>query len=301
MADLILPTSSARVSPLTPEEVNISVRAEYQKTVVTWGIPNNLIRTMACAPQLALTEVDYANSFIFDHGPYVMWPRPGSKAGTEQVLFQAAGFIDPITKELLINLVSLLNRSRYSITHHSVIGLLRIATALQDLAPGRNAAKAESMLLHLVDANGSPDFEGQVFDGLPLYDEFQLSCVRFALKMHRSSHSITDDDVDKIRSVFRGRASAEIAKGPLGAQFGVAGPDNAFLDAHVNGMLVELTWCVAHFGGLLNHWFTVLRVQDESDAVRDGFDFISHYNKSVPESIKVRNNNLLGSDGWGSQ
>src|SRR5687767_9836932 len=98
MSDLIIPKSGPRVTPLLPKQVNADVRAEYEKTVVTWGIPNNLIRTMARSPQLALTEVDYANSFIFDDGPFVMWPRPGSTEPAGNVLFQAAGFIEPVTK-----------------------------------------------------------------------------------------------------------------------------------------------------------------------------------------------------------
>ena len=49
-----------------------------------------------------------------------------------------------------------------------------------------------------------------------------------------------------------------------------------------------------------NNWFTVLRVMDETDAVRDEIDFVTVYNTVLPDSIKARNNSLLGSDGWGS-
>jgi len=301
MADLIIPRSGPRVTPLSPQQVNPTVRAEFEKTVVTWGIPNNLIRTMARFPQLALTEVDYANSFIFDDGPYIVWPRPGSQDPSVNVLFQAAGFIDPITKELVINLVSLLNRSRYSITHHTVIALNRIGAALlRGTAPESRPARAEAMLLHLVDATGKPDFENQTFGRQPLYDEYQLWALRFTTKMRASSHSITDDDIREGRRLCRSRAMSQISQGPLATQFGPAGPDEAYIDAYVDGMLVELTWCIAHFSGLLNHWFTVLRVRDEDNAERDGIDFVSFYNRVVPESIKVRNNNLLGQDGWGS-
>ncbi len=298
MVDLIIPANGPRIHPLHPSEVNSNVRVEYEKTVVTWGIPNNLIRTMARHPQLALTEVDYANSFIFDAGDYISWPRPGAPA--TNVLFRGAGFIDPITKELLINLVSLLNRSRYSITHHSVIGMTRISAALSQDFGEMAAKKAEAMLLNLVDANCKSDFEGQLFEGEPLYSEFQLTSLRFAEKMHANSHSITDTDMTRLRDVCRLRAVEEIQAAPLASQFGPVGPDAAYIDAYVDGMVVELTWCVAHFGGLLNHWFTVLRIRDEQDVDRDGIDFVSYYNSFVPDSIKVRNNNLLGHDGWGS-
>jgi hypothetical protein len=298
MADLIIPRTGPRVTPLLPTEVNRDVRIEYEKSVIAWGIPNNLIRTMARSPQLALTEVDYANSFIFDDGPYINWPRPGSPDPGATVLFQAAGFIEPITKELVINLVSLVNRSRYSITHHSVIAFNRICAAL-DGPVARRPAKAEAMLLNLVDARGKVDFENQTFEGQPLYGEIRLEVLRFAVKMHANSHAVTDEDIGKLKAVFRPQALRQIVEGPLAAQFGSAGPDAAFVTAYIDGMLVELTWCIAHFGGLLNHWFTVLRVRDEDDPDRDGIDFVAVYNKVVPDSIKVRNNNLLGADGWG--
>jgi hypothetical protein len=36
---------------------------------------------------------------------------------------QEAGFNDRFIKELVISRTSLINRSRYSVTHHSVIGM----------------------------------------------------------------------------------------------------------------------------------------------------------------------------------
>src|SRR6185503_19935975 len=100
-----MPKTGPRVAPLPPSAVSPYVVAEYDKSVRTWGIPNNLIKTMACLPQLALTEVDYANSFIFDEGTLIHWPRPGASERSETVLFPSAGFVDRVTKELLINLV----------------------------------------------------------------------------------------------------------------------------------------------------------------------------------------------------
>ncbi len=296
MSDLIMPVGGPRFAPRAPDQVNAYVRAVYEKSVATWGIPNNLIRTMACSPQLALTEVDYANSFIFDEGTYITWPRPG---GEGTVLFPAAGFIDRVTKELVINLISLLNRSRYSITHHTVIGWSTLLAGISGDSDQERRQKAEAMLLNLVEHAGRANFENKRFRDAPLYTEFQLACMRLAVKIRDSSHSITDEDLRQMAAIAKREAAARIAASPLATQFPGGAPDDAYMDMFVDGMLVELTWCIVHFNGLLNHWFTVLRVRDEENAERDGIDFVSVYNSVVPESIKVRNNNLLGKSGWG--
>jgi hypothetical protein len=64
-------------------------------------------------------------------------------------------------------------------------------------------------------------------------------------------------------------------------------------------MMVELTWCAVHFSGLLNRWFTLLKIRDEEFDVGNGHTFVENYNAVVPESIKLRNNSLLGPTGWG--
>lgn len=302
MAKLKLPQpgDGPRVRPLGRNQVNDYVRTEYDKSIHTWGIPNNLIRTMACLPQLGLTEVDYANAFIFDENVYIPWPRPGGSDPKDTVLFPAAGFVDRLTKELVINLVSLLNRSRYSITHHSMIGFLTLTAG----APGDDEATrkrwAEAMLLNLVNSNGEADYRGQQLDGEALYDDYQLACLKLAETLRVDAHAVTDAQLKALRSLMAERARAKIAAGPLAAQFGSAGPSDAYVNAYVDGMMVELTWCIVHFAGLLNAWFTVLKICDEQDEQADGINFVSAYNATVPESIIVRNNNLLGSDGWGN-
>ena len=160
MTDLIMPTDGPRVSPRTPEQVNANVRAELDKATETWGIPNNLARTMACHPRLAQTEIDYVNSFIFDENVFGEIPRPGNLEDT--VLFPQVGFVDRVTKELVIAVVSLINRSRYSITHHAVIswGVLaeRVAGAT---AAARESAPAQQRSLEFeeTDADKSPQIE----------------------------------------------------------------------------------------------------------------------------------------------
>jgi hypothetical protein len=298
---LIVPKDGPRVAPRRPEQVNAYVRAEFDKAMETWGIHNNLARTMGCHPLLALTEVDYANSFIFQKNVFVDIPRPGKETSGETVLFPAAGFIDSVTKELMITLVSLKNRSRYSITHHAVISYSTLCNLVAGGSPAARAKRAEALLLHVTDGQGRSTYEGAEFQGNPLYSDLQIAVLKLAERANANVHRVTEEQFNELRGLLRDEARRQIAAGPLAVQFGQKGPDAAYLDAYVDGMLVEFTWCLVHFSGLLNRWFTLLKVKDEEFAVNDhGQNFIDVYNAVVPESIRIRNNALLGSSGWGS-
>lgn len=290
MTRLTIPKESARVQPRPPEQVNSDVLAEYEKTVRTWGISNNLIRTMAAMPQLALTEVDYANAFIFDVDKFCMWPQPGNP--DERVLFPTAGFVDRSTKELVINLVSLLNRSRYSITHHTFIGFMTLEGAL-------GPKKAEAMLLHLVDKQGNATYS-KAPDGV--YTPFQFKALVLAEKIQSTTgHAVSDSETGELRELMKYEAMRRLeSENERRADNEQLPMDDAYVSAYVDAMFVELTWCICHFGGLLNKWFTVLRVRDEDYPVAGGKTFVQNYEAAVPESIKQRNNALLADDGWGS-
>ncbi|PYJ09684.1 MAG: hypothetical protein DME93_12460, partial [Verrucomicrobia bacterium] len=54
--------------------------------------------------------------------------------------------------------------------------------------------------------------------------------------------------------------------------------------------IVELTWLIGHFC-LLNRWFTALQVPDESPQDED--NFAAAYERSVPEEIRRRNDQIL--------
>jgi hypothetical protein len=299
MADLVIPVDGPRVRPRAPEETSPYVRAELHKVTEVWGIPNHYARTLACHPLLAKTAIDYANAFVFQERVYAEIPRPGRPG--ESILFPEAGFIDRVTKELVISLVGLLNRSRYSITHNAIISYRALSAALPDPTVAERERRAEAMLLHLVDAEGRPSFEGKTRGGAPLYSDLQVAAFRVARTTNRDPHDVTDDDVRDLRGHLRADAARQIALGPLAAAFGDAGPDDAYLDTFVDAMTVELTWTIAHFSGLLNRWFTLLKVRDEEFAIApDGSSFIDAYN-ALPESLKARNNALLGRDGWGAR
>jgi hypothetical protein len=297
MVQLIVPNDGPRVEPREPDQVSAYVRAELNKATEVWGIPTNYVRTLACHPLLAKTAIDYANAFVFQERVYAEIPRPG-RAG-ETVLFPEAGFIDRVTKELVITLLGLVNRSRYSITHNGVISFLALSAALPGPTMSERERRAESMLLHLVDGEGQPSFEHRSYEGASLYSSLQLAAFRLALKTNWDPHDVTDDEMTALRVLLREDAVRQIADGPLAVSFGAAGPDELYLNAFVDAMMVELTWTIAHFGGLLNRWFTLLKVRDEAFAIApDGSSFVDAY-EALPESLKARNNALLGADGWG--
>jgi hypothetical protein len=296
---LTIPVDGPRVAPRLPDQVSPYVRAELDKATETWGIPNNLARTMACHPALALTEIDYANAFIFMEKTYAETPKPGAEKSGQTVLFPTAGFVDRITKELIITLVSCQNRSRYSITHHTMIGY----TTLSQIAPGQTSAEksalAEALLLNVVDGDGHATFRDQVYQGNPLYSDYQIAALEIASKTNLNPHLVTDAELDRLRGLMRSDALRQISTGPLALQFAGSGPDSAYVEAFVDGMMVELTWCTVHFSGLLNRWFTLLKTRDEDFDVGNGHTFVENYNATVPTSIKARNNALLGQAGWG--
>ncbi|MGW4115234.1 hypothetical protein ACWEFJ_30535 [Actinosynnema sp. NPDC004786] len=273
--------------------MNPDVEAAYDLSIATWGIPSNLFRTMAHHPTLAITEVPYANSIIFDTGELTDIPNPDTTQGGT-VRYPTSGFLDRVTKELVINTVSLLNRSRYSMTHHTVIGYNTLSEHLPHPDPDTRARQAEAMLLRLVDGHGNPTFD---HPDAPPYTDLHLACLRLAAATQAHPHAVTDDHVHHTHQVLLDHAPAAIAAHGLDQYPGTDTP--AYHNAYATGMLVELTWLTVHFSGLLNVWFTVLHTYDEADVTEDEIDFIAVYNTTVPASIRRRNNSLLGASGWG--
>ncbi|MCP2163383.1 carboxymuconolactone decarboxylase family protein [Goodfellowiella coeruleoviolacea] len=290
--ELIMPSTPPRVAPLPRPFMAPEVVSAFDHSINTWGTPSNLFRTMAHHPALAMTEVQYANSVIFDYGPYTYVPNPDTARGGT-VLYPRAGFVDRVTKELVINLVSLLNRSRYSITHHTYIGYHTLAADLPVPDAAERRRRSEAMLLHLVDEDGVPTFEappGQDDPG-PLYTELHLACLRLALAIREDPHAVSDEQIAGLRQLFSRHAPDAIAAHGLDRYPNTGTPE--YRHAYTTSMLVEITWLITHFNGLLNTWFTVLRTTDESSLSEDGVEFVARYNRDVPASIRRRNNALL--------
>jgi len=206
---------------------------------------------MAYCPRLIQTEVEYANSFIFD--------PPTFRGGVQE-----AGFNDRFLKELVISRTSLVNRSRYSVTHHALLGMLVYNEA------GRGE-EGHRKFLHLHEHEKHPD----------IYEEYERVVLDYTVKVAKDAHLVTDEDFAELKRVLRANNLKDARLKQL------AGDE---LDRFVDAQIVELTWLIGHFC-LLNRWFTVLQVPEEGD--RDEDNFGPAYQEIVPEDIRIRNEQIL--------
>jgi len=244
-----------RIRPLQRDELDPYTHAGMVKAELTWGgFRNNLCKVMAYVPGLMQTEVDYCNSFIFD---------PETYRGD----VQEAGFSDRFIKELVISRTSLFNRSRYSVTHHSFIGIALYTSA------GRGD-EAHVKYLHLHEHKMHPE----------VYTERERVILDYTVKVCGDAHSVTDEEFEELRRIFREHNQQDDRLKSL--------PEDE-MARYVDAQVVELTWLISHYC-LLNRWFTVLQVPDETSADED--DFGGLYVQVVPEDIRKRNDEILGSD-----
>ena len=263
-----------RIRPLQRDELDVYTHAGMKTAELTWGsFPNNLGRTMSYCPRLMETEVEYCNSFIFDQPAYRQRSefdepdRNPDRAHVVQQTTQVCGFNDRFLKELVISKTSLVNRSRYSVTHHAFLGY-----ALYQAA-GR-AEEAHEKYLHLHEHAKHPG----------VYSDLEMAVLTYTEKVARDAHTVSDDEFAQLKSLLAANnAGDEYYKG-------LSDDDKA---RHVDAQIVELTWLIGHFC-LLNRWFTVLQVPDETD--QDEVNFLGVYEQVVPEDIRKRNEDVLAGD-----
>jgi alkylhydroperoxidase family enzyme len=244
-----------RIRPLQIEEVDDYTAAAYKQAELTWGhFPNNLAKVMGYCPRLVQTEIEYCNTFIFDPETYL-----GDR--------QTAGFNDRFIKELIISRTSLINRSRYSVTHHSFIGMKLFTDA------GRRD-EGHQKYLHLHEHESHPK----------VYTERERVILNFTSKVTRDAHLVTDEEFNNLKAVLteHNRQDARLAKLP-----------SKDAERHVERQIVELTWLIGHFC-LLNRWFTALQVPDEGP--NDEANFQAAYEAVVPADIRERNEQILAGD-----
>ncbi len=243
-----------RIRPLQRDEVDPYTASGMVMGDLTWGLRNNLCKVMAYTPRLAQTEVESCNTFIFD---------PPTFRGE----VQEAGFNDRFVKELVISRTSLINRARYSITHHALIGMLVYTDA------GRRE-EAHSKYLHLHEHEKHPE----------VYTDRERVILDYTVKVTKDAHLVTDAEFAELRRVLR----EHNLKDDRLKSF-----DDDEMARHVDVQIVELTWLIGHFC-LLNRWFTALQVPDETSAAED--DFLSAYEDVVHDDIRQRNAEVLGDD-----
>lgn len=255
-----------RIRPLQIEEVDDYTAAAYKHAELTWGhFPNNLVKMLGHCPTLAITEVPYANSIIFDVDVF----NNGK---------QFAGFLDRPLKELCISRTSLYNRSRYSVTHHAYIGYKVFSDH------GRQE-EGHRKLLHLHEHEMHRD----------MYTRRENACLDYAVTVSRDAHDVTDDQFTELKQALeqynRGQAPAN-EMSAFDVDF--VKKWSAYTDNQqaklVDSQLVELTWLIGQFC-LLNRWFTALQVPDES--AEDEANFLGVYEQDVPADIRDRNDTLL--------
>jgi alkylhydroperoxidase family enzyme len=255
-----------RIRPLQMDEVDDYTASAYRQGELTWGhFPNNLMKVMGHCPSLAITEVPYANSFIFDIDVF----NNGK---------QFAGFLDRPLKELLISRTSLYNRSRYSVTHHSFIGY-SLFKRLNREEEGRRK------LLHLHEHELHRD----------LYTTRENACLGYAIKVARDPHEVTDVEFNSVKNALNQYNTGTAPPAEM-TDF-----DRTFISkwaayspqqhaALVDSQMVEMTWLIGQFC-LLNRWFTALQVPDESP--QDEVNFLGAYEAVVPLEIRQRNDRIL--------
>jgi len=244
-----------RIRPLQRDEIDPYTESGMVMGELTWGrFRNNLCKVMAYTPRLMQTEVEYCNTFIFD---------PPTFRGD----VQEAGFNDRFIKELIISRVSLVNRSRYSVTHHAFIGMMLYSQADRQ-------EEGHQKFLHLHEHERHPD----------IYTERERVILDYTVKVTNDAHGVTDEEFDDLKRVLREHNETDERLGKLsGDEMG----------RHVDSQIVELTWLIGQFC-LLNRWFTVLQVPDETADDED--NFLGAYEQVVPEDIRMRNEEILRGD-----
>lgn len=245
--------SWTRIRPLQRDELDPYTESGMVMGELTWGrFRNNLGKTMAYLPRMLQTEVEYCNTFIFD---------PPTFRGE----VQEAGFNDRFIKELVISRTSLANRSRYSVTHHAFIGMKLFSDA------GR-AEEGRMKFLHLHEHTLHPE----------AYTEREQAILDYTAKVTQDAHLVTDREFADLRRVLREHNLND-------PRLKKRSPDE--MARQVDSQIVELTWLIGHFC-LLNRWFTVLQVPDETSADED--NFLGAYAAMVPQDIRDRNERILG-------
>ena len=242
-----------RIRPLQRSELDPYTHAGMVVGELTWGgFRNNLCRVMAYCPRLVQTEVEYCNTFIFD---------PPTFRGE----VQEAGFNDRFLKELVISKTSLINRSRYSVTHHAFIGFALFIGADRQ-------AEGHAKFLHLHEHEKHPG----------VYTEVERFVLDYTAKVTVDAHSVTDDEFRRFKEILVADSRKDQRLAAL---------STAAFERHVNARIVELTWLIGQFC-LLNRWFTVLEVPDEGPQDED--NFLAAYEATVPADIRQRNERVLG-------
>lgn len=137
------------------------------------AFPNNLARYFLHIPGVFEQQLNYSTTLIFDEPSY----RNG---------VQVSGFVPRVTRELVISFIAQLRRSRYSMTHHAVLGTL---TARKH---GLTDDQISAKWANLLDCDNHAD----------AYTRLELACLKFARSFATDPKTYVDSDYVKLREAF---------------------------------------------------------------------------------------------------
>ncbi len=140
-------------------------------------VPNNLGNYLAQIPGVLEKQLDYSTSLIFD--------TPSFRNGV-----QISGFVDRVTKELVINAIAQRRRAWYTTTHHALLGMrsaIVYGTGPEKMAQEKMAQK----MLHL----DAPSTAG-------VFDRHERAALILATKFATDPQSYSDHDFAEFRVAF---------------------------------------------------------------------------------------------------
>jgi alkylhydroperoxidase family enzyme len=137
------------------------------------AFPNNLARYFLQITGVFEQQLNYSTTLIFD--------EPSFRNGV-----QISGYVPRVARELVISLIAQLRRSRYSMTHHAVLGTL--TARKHQLSDGDIAAKWG----HLLDAADAPTF----------YTRLERAALKFARCFATDPKIYSDADYAELRGAL---------------------------------------------------------------------------------------------------
>ena len=139
-------------------------------------VPNNLGNYLAQIPGVLEKQLDYSTSLIFD--------TPSFRNGV-----QISGFVDRVTKELVINAIAQRRRAWYTTTHHALLGMrsaIVYSTGPEKMAQDKMAQK----MLRLDDPTAG------------VFDRHERAALILATKFATDPQSYSDQDLAEFRVAF---------------------------------------------------------------------------------------------------
>lgn len=248
--------------------------------------PNHLARFFLQIPGIFEQQLNFSTTLIFD--------LPSFRNG-----IQVSGFLNRITRELVISLIAQRRHCWYSMTHHSVLGFL---TARQQGASESDfAAKLVNVLNHANRPDLYTPVEREVLQfadafatNPKLYSDAQYMNLRKALKEDNLSRFADEGQwMEKLNAARTARASALMSGGSLEEALETAkkaasqfkdGMSKELNERKTDAQIVELAFLCLQFVAL-SGVFTALNIPDES--------FLSGVMQAIlPDSVIRRINEL---------